>query len=137
MGGQRIVIASCVRTAVVSAFCRRYEALKAALSERLLAPMYRLFPQLKGAVVFHELGSPLSSQFYLNAAHGESYGLAHTPARFRQRWLRPQSPIQGLYLTGQDTLSCGVMGAATAGFLTAIAVDVRVAWQHLRILTKL
>ena len=84
-----------------------YEALKEAFSARLLGPMLSLFPHLRTKVVFHELGTPLTSKYYLGAAHRESCGLAHTPARYRQGWLQPQTGLPGLYLTGQDVCSAG------------------------------
>jgi phytoene dehydrogenase-like protein len=77
------------------------------------------------------------ARYYLGSGHGESYGLAHTPSRFRQRCLRPHTPISGLFLCGQDVLSAGVMGAAIGGTLSAIAVAPRIAWDNLRILFKL
>ena len=49
------------------------------------------------------------------------YGLTHDPKRFEQDWLRPKTRISGLYLTGQDVLSCGVGGAMFAGFTTALS----------------
>ena len=114
-----------------------YLALKERLSEMLLGEMFKMFPQLADKVGFHELGTPLSNEHYLGVSYGESYGLAGNPARFRQRWLQPQTPIRGLYLTGQDIVSMGVMGAATGGLLTAIAVDPRAAWSNLRVLATL
>ena len=89
-------------------------------------------------VVFSQLGTPLSSAFYLGAAHGESYGLAHTPSRYRQSWLQPATDIPALFLTGQDIVSAGVMGAAMGGLLTAIVVaPVRVLPRHLDVLARL
>ena len=79
--------------------------------------------------------SQLSSEHYVGSPH--SYGLAHTPERFRQDWLSAHTPISGLYLTGHDLVSCGVMGATIAGFLTAIAIVPQIAWHNLRILTNL
>ena len=110
---------------------------------------------------FHRifLLSQLSSEHYVGSPH--SYGLAHTPERFRQDWLSAHTPISGLYLTGHDLVSCGVMGATIAvrplrnspllviggstltdclwsqGFLTAIAIKPQIAWHNLRILTNL
>ncbi len=50
------------------------------------------------------------------------YGLDHDPERFRQDWLGPRTSISGLWLTGQDVLTCGVTGAMMAGVLTTTAV---------------
>ena len=50
------------------------------------------------------------------------YGLAHTGERLEQDWLRPKTNIPGLWLTGQDTLTCGVTGAMMAGLLTVTAM---------------
>jgi all-trans-retinol 13,14-reductase len=54
--------------------------------------------------------------------HGELYGLAHTAERLQQDWLGPRTRIPGLWLTGQDVLTCGVTGAMMAGMLTTTAM---------------
>lgn len=54
-----------------------------------------------------------------------------------QEWLSVHTPITGLYLTGQDVVSCGVMGAMIGGYLTAIAIKPQIAWNTLRILANL
>ena len=53
---------------------------------------------------------------------GELYGLEHSPSRFRQRWLRPQTPVQGLFLTGQDITTVGLTGALFSGLLTCSSI---------------
>ena len=50
------------------------------------------------------------------------YGLAATPARFQERWLRPQTSIRNLYLTGTDICTLGVAGALVGSWLTASAI---------------
>ena len=40
----------------------------------------------------------------------------------RQDWLTPRTRIPGLWLTGQDILTCGVTGAMMAGMLTTMAM---------------
>jgi phytoene dehydrogenase-like protein len=96
-----------------------YEALKVRIAHRLLSELYRQVPEACGAVTTWELSTPLSTQHFGNAPRGETYGLAHTPARFDLRELRPRTPIRNLFLTGQDISTCGVMGALSGAVTTA------------------
>ena len=100
-----------------------YDALKEQWSQRLLERLYAHFPQLEGKIDYYELSTPLSTDYFCRYEHGEIYGLDHDPSRFEQRWLKPKTDIPGLYLTGQDILTCGVAGAMIAGLATAIAVS--------------
>lgn len=99
-----------------------YDAHKARLTDRLLGELARLLPQTSGHIVHAELSTPLSTKHFAAWAHGEIYGLDHTPARFRQRWLKPQTQVPGLYLTGQDVVTCGVAGALLGGVLCASVI---------------
>ena len=99
-----------------------YEVLKATLSEQLLSRLYDKLPQLEGRVDYHELSTPLSTEWFAAYRHGELYGLDHTPERLQQDWLAPRTRIGGLWLTGQDILTCGVTGAMMAGMLTVTAM---------------
>jgi len=99
-----------------------YDQLKSEMTERLLEHLYRKLPQLRGKIDYCELSTPLSTDFFCFYKRGEMYGLHHDPQRFDQSWLKPKTRIKGLYLTGQDILSCGVGGAMFAGFLSAIKV---------------
>ena len=99
-----------------------YDAFKQQFTDRLLENLYYLEPQLKGKVDHVELSTPLSTQNFCNYAQGEIYGLQHTPDRFDERWLKPQTPIKKLYLTGQDVATAGVGGAMMGGVLCAISI---------------
>lgn len=99
-----------------------YEAFKETLAQRMLETLFEQLPQLRGKVDCHELSTPLTTRHFCNYGQGEIYGIDHSPQRFRQRFLRPATPIRGLYLTGQDIVSCGVGGAMMGGVLTASAI---------------
>jgi all-trans-retinol 13,14-reductase len=99
-----------------------YEAFKAELGERLLRHLYDKLPQLEGRVDYYEVSTPLSTEWFAAYRRGELYGLDHTVQRFRQEWLGPRTRIPGLWLTGQDTLTCGVTGAMMSGLLTTMAM---------------
>lgn len=99
-----------------------YEAFKAELGDRLMAHLYEKVPQARDKVDYFEVSTPLSTDWFGGYHHGELYGLAHTPERMQQKWLRPQTEIKGLWLTGQDILTCGVTGAMMAGMLTTMSM---------------
>jgi all-trans-retinol 13,14-reductase len=96
-----------------------YDAFKESLAERMLEGLYAQLPQLRGKIAFQEISTPLTTAHFAGYARGELYGLDHTPQRFGQGFLKPSTPIPGLYLTGQDIVTCGVAGAMFGGVLTA------------------
>uniref|UniRef100_K9ILR7 All-trans-retinol 13,14-reductase n=1 Tax=Desmodus rotundus TaxID=9430 RepID=K9ILR7_DESRO len=102
-----------------------YETLKTTFVEASLSVVMKLFPQLKGKVDSVTGGSPLTSQFYLAAFQGTTYGADHDLRRLHPRGIasiRAQSPIPNLYLTGQDIFTCGLMGALQGALLCSSAI---------------
>ncbi len=99
-----------------------YAALKKNLTEKLLQRLYEAYPRIRGRVEYCELSTPLSTRHFMNYGQGEIYGLEHTPERFRQRWLRPQTAVKGLFLTGQDIVTVGAGGALMSGVVTALRI---------------
>ena len=99
-----------------------YEAFKTALGERLMEHLYAKLPHLRSKVDYYEISTPLSTDWFSGYQRGELYGLDHTAERMQQDWLGPRTRIDGLWLTGQDTLTCGVTGAMMSGMLTTMAM---------------
>ena len=102
-----------------------YDARKKEMTDRLLAILIGELPQLRDAIVHTELSTPLSTTHFAAHPHGEIYGLAHDRARFAARWLRPETPIPGLFLAGSDVCSAGVAGALMGGILCVSAITRR------------
>jgi all-trans-retinol 13,14-reductase len=99
-----------------------YDALKQSYGERLLEHLYARVPQVRGRIDYWEVSTPLSMQWFCGWERGELYGLDHDPSRLQQRWLRPRTRVPGLWLTGQDVMSCGVTGAMMGGLAAATSV---------------
>ena len=99
-----------------------YDALKAEIKHQLLEKLYEHVPQVKGHVAHAELSTPLSTTHFAAHPQGELYGLSHTRTRFEAQWLRPHTPIKGLFLTGADVTTAGIGGALAAGIITASAI---------------
>lgn len=99
-----------------------YEKLKEQFAQRLLKHLYKYEPQVEGKIDHYELSTPITTKHFCNYLNGEIYGLDHDPARFAKDYLRPQTPIKHLYLTGQDIVTVGIGGALMSGVLTASAI---------------
>merc|ERR1711972_668709 len=65
----------------------------------------------------------LTFNHFIGSQRGEAYGMACHDARFSENdWLRPATPVSGLWMTGQDVAVAGVTGALMSGVLSAMAV---------------
>ncbi|KAG2373061.1 hypothetical protein C9374_012907 [Naegleria lovaniensis] len=97
-----------------------YLEIKQRLTERALELLYLAYPQLKNFTPDAlDSSTPLTCQHYLGCAFGESYGRKMDADFFTNLEVgRPETPIKGLYLTGQDTFSLGVAGALVSSILT-------------------
>ena len=99
-----------------------YDALKEELSQRLLKELFRLEPHLEDKIDCYELSTPITTKHFVNYDKGEIYGLDHSPERFKNKFLRPHTPIKNFYLTGQDIVTAGVGAALFSGLITASAM---------------
>jgi all-trans-retinol 13,14-reductase len=99
-----------------------YDQLKQSLTDRLMDVLYKQMPQLKGALDYVELSTPLSTQWFQWNEGGEIYGIEHDVERFRQNWIHPKTEIKNFYLTGSDVVTAGVGGALMGGGMTTMAM---------------
>jgi all-trans-retinol 13,14-reductase len=99
-----------------------YESYKEFLAEKLLNDLYTVAPHLRGKVEYSELSTPLSTNHFMKSQRGEIYGVEHSPERFCNYWLRPQTTVPGVYLTGQDVATNGIGGALYSGVLTGSTI---------------
>lgn len=98
-----------------------YDAFKVRLHDSLLAQFREAMPDVAELIEFSELSTPLSTEHFNGAPGGSIYGLAPTPSRYANPWLRPKTPVPGLYLAGCDVATPGVIGAMFGGLLAALA----------------
>jgi len=103
-----------------------YKAFKEQVEDKMFALFKANFPDLAELVVFRELSTPLATASITGHHEGRFYGLDGTPERVMSDALRAKTPIDGLYLSGQDVVSQGIQGALWGGILCAASVDPKV-----------
>ena len=98
---------------------KEYYSLKKRISKGLIDFLEERHPGFSAMIGYHELGTPLSAQEFTASHEGGMYGLPATPQRYRQKWLTAKTPVKGLYLTGSDITSLGVVPSMLSGLVTA------------------
>lgn len=105
---------------------RDYQSFKEKVEANLLQQFAKYFPRLAELIVFHEVSTPLATASITGHRMGSFYGLDVTPHRITTDALRMKTPIDGLYLTGQDVLTPGIPGAFWGGILCAGSINPKV-----------
>ena len=103
-----------------------WAAFKKGIETRMLAYYAEKFPALAPLIVYHELGTPLATARFTAHEKGGFYGLETTPRRVLSEALSPRTPVSGLFLSGQDAMSPGIVPSMWGGMLCAAAIDPRV-----------
>jgi len=96
-----------------------YYELKEKIAAGLIEFVTARYPGFSSMIDYYELGTPLSAEKFTASHEGGMYGLPATPERYRQKWLSVKTPIDGLYLTGTDVCSLGIVSSMMSGFATA------------------
>jgi len=96
-----------------------YQKLKRELGEKMLEAAENVIPGLRKHVIFLEIGTPLTNDFYCETYRGASYGTAKTPWQLGPFSFSQRGPVEALHLCGSSTLSHGVAGASMSGLMAA------------------
>jgi all-trans-retinol 13,14-reductase len=97
-----------------------YEQFKQKFVNELEQRFFTHFPHLKQHCVYKEGATPLTTQYYLASVEGASYGLEYNEEK--RDWIRADTPIENLYLTGQDVISPGLAGAIGGALICYAAI---------------
>ncbi len=99
-----------------------YQSLKDNIADGMLKALDKRFPGIRESVVFKNLGTPLTNEYYINATRGSLYGIAKSRRQVGPGAFPIRSEIEGLYLCGASTLSHGVAGATVTGLSAAKSI---------------
>ncbi len=113
-------------------YCRDpdYRSIKAELTERVIARVAELIPDIGEHIVWKEAATPITHHRYTLATGGAAYGFEASPDQWGLKRPRAKTEIDGLFLVGAGTIYAhGVLGTALGGVACASAVlgrDLRV-----------
>jgi len=100
---------------------QKYIELKQKITKALLDLVEQHYPGFKHLIDYTELSTPLSIEHFTSRKNGSMYGVPATPERYKADWLSAQTPLKGLYLSGSDVCSLGIVGAMMGGMGSVIA----------------
>ncbi|MBP5706972.1 MAG: GMC family oxidoreductase N-terminal domain-containing protein, partial [Spirochaetales bacterium] len=102
---------------------KEYYELKDKIIDGVLTMIEKYIPGFSDLICYKEMASPLTFEHFTNQPMGNFYGLPETPERYKIDELRIKTPIKGLYLTGTDILSNGIVPAIMSGMGTAVYLN--------------
>ena len=99
-----------------------YYELKEKMATAIFEDIEKRHPGFKTLVNAYDTSTPLTLQDFLNRKQGASYGVPYTTKRMGMKWLSNHTPIQNLFLSGQDAFGPGIVGAMMGGVGAAAKV---------------
>ncbi|RCU50902.1 NAD(P)/FAD-dependent oxidoreductase [Corallincola holothuriorum] len=97
-----------------------YRAMKDELISQLIDTVSQHYPELRAAIDYRELSTPLSLAFFTQHPHGNMYGVPFIAGRDSFEFCQAKTPYSNLYLCGQDVLSMGFFGALSGSMFSAL-----------------
>ena len=99
-----------------------YQGLKEDLAWKMFQTLEKHIPGISEHVVYWNLGTPLTNEYYLNATRGNQYGISKSRSQVGPGSFPVKTEIDGLYMCGASTLSHGVSGVTGSGLAAAKSV---------------
>lgn len=99
-----------------------YETLKDTIAKGLINLVDEKYPGFADLVEYVEVSTPLTVEHFTGHPKGAIYGLEASPERFREIPFGATTHIKGLYLTGADAFTIGIVPALVSGMMTSGAI---------------
>jgi all-trans-retinol 13,14-reductase len=109
---QRTIVDDSTRTA-------DYYSFKQHCEQKVLKRVIERFPELDGRIKSIHSSSPLTYRDFLATPNGSMYGIQKDFNKIHHTQINTRTHLPNLYLTGQNVLFHGILGASLAGLLTS------------------
>ena len=96
-----------------------YMAFKEFLEQKMVSRIIERFPELEDKIECVYSSSPLTFRDYLGNKEGEMYGIEKDFNNPIKTIINPKTKIPNLYLTGQNIIFHGILGATIGAFVTS------------------
>jgi all-trans-retinol 13,14-reductase len=97
-----------------------YREAKESLTERMITAAEKVLGPFRDHIVHVETATPMTHERYVASTGGTSYGYLHSPEQSGDRRPQHRTEIDGLWLTGANTVSGhGIAGAMVGGVTCA------------------
>ncbi len=96
-----------------------YQQFKNELAQKVVQRLIERFPQLENAIEEVHCSTPLTFRDYLGNLEGEMYGIEKDFNNPIKTIINPKTKISNLYLTGQNIVFHGILGATIGAFVTS------------------
>ncbi len=96
-----------------------YEAFKRLKEKQILEVLTQVFPDIHEAIEAVYSSTPLTYRDYLGNKDGNLYGIAKKSSLPLETNIQARTKLPNLFLTGQNTVFHGILGATISGFVTA------------------
>ncbi len=97
-----------------------YLALKERLIDKMFDTAENIIPGIKDHVVFADLGTPLTNKYYVEATHGNLYGIDKRRSQIGPLAFSPQTEFENLLVCGASSSNGhGVAGVTASGLAVA------------------
>ncbi|MBP5710235.1 MAG: NAD(P)/FAD-dependent oxidoreductase [Bacteroidales bacterium] len=100
-----------------------YEDFKAKTAEICIRRVEEYLPDLKGTIEGTFTSTPLTYRDYTGTINGSAYGIRKDYSRAMLTVLSPTTPLQNLFLTGQNLNLHGILGVSMTALMTSAIVE--------------
>lgn len=97
-----------------------YSSLKETLAQTLLKSLNIYFPEIYNSLTEYKVATPVTLQQYLNYPEGSMYGVMKDASFIMKETFLTRSPLEGLWLTGQDIGMHGILGVSITSLVTCM-----------------
>ncbi len=94
---------------------KEYDKFKKYLSDKAIDLVEQKIPGFKNCIKSYTASSPLTYIHYNGSIYGSPYGIYHSIKNTGFKAIGPKTHYKNLFLTGQSTLTPGILGSAISG----------------------